>query len=878
MLRVIQNRSADGAKSYYSQADYLSESQELIGRWGGKAARKLGLSGTVDKQSFDRLCDNLHPQSGERLTLRNRSNRSIGYDFNFHAPKGVTLALMLGGDERILDAFRESVDQTMQDIEKDAKTRIRKRYQYDERETGNMIWGEFIHSTSRPAKGESEPSPHLHAHCFTFNCTFDDKEQAWKAIQFRDLKRDAGYYEACFHSRLSLKMRKLGYEIERHGRDWDIEGFDKSTLDKFSARTKEIEELATELGIDDDHAKDQLGAKSRAKKDKLLSASQLNQRWLDRLSADEKQKLNDVGQPSNPFEYDTLKAREAMTFAREHAFERDSVVATRTLLTHALRKGLGGADIQDVHEQLDRQNIITRSMFGRQWATTPEVLAEEQAMLSIAQQGKDRCSPLNAGWSIMRQWLNDDQQAAVNHILTSPDQLIMIKGGAGTGKTSLSREAVDAIEAAGKKVFMFAPSAEASRGVLTAEGFEATTVAELLLNKELQDKTAGNVIWIDEAGLLGTRTLKRVMDLAVQNESRIVLMGDYHQHGAVERGAAMRLLVDEGGIQPAEVGRIQRQSGEYREAVAKMAQGFIELGLNKLEELNWIHEIDDPAERYQTMAKRFADGTENDESMLAIAPTHREAKLLSSEIRGELINRGLITKGERTFKRLIRVQLTEAEKRDPKNMLEGDTFVFHKQMGSYKSGDRVSVAEGTGIDLARQADKFELYRTEPLNLAVGDWVRITRNGKSKDGQHRLNNGSIYRIKQFNNSGDIVLNNGWVMDNDYAFIDHGYVSTSHAAQGKTVDHVLIAESSMSIPAASAEQIYVSVSRGRQKAEIFTDDKELMFDAVVKCNASMAATELLNEAMERRTNAYRQRRRAVQPVRQLQKDYEVMYERV
>ena len=93
---------------------------------------------------------------------------------------------------------------------------------------------------------------------------------------------------------------------------------------------------------------------------------------------------------------------------------------------------------------------------------------------------------------------------------------MVIRGGAGTGKTSLMREAVNGIEATGRKVFTFAPSSDASRGVLRSKGFEATTVAELLANPELQQATKGNVVWIDEAGLLGSRTLKKVMDIAAK--------------------------------------------------------------------------------------------------------------------------------------------------------------------------------------------------------------------------------------------------------------------------------------------------------------------------------------------------------------------------
>ena len=162
MLRVIQTKSAAGAKSYYSRSDYLSEGQELVGRWGGKGAQLLGLAGEVDKERFDQLCDNLDPRTGERLTLRTKGNRSVGYDFNFHAPKGVSMAYLLNGDERILGAFQHSVEETMQEVEADVLTRVRKNGAMDERVTGNLVYGGFEHFTTREVDGEADP--HLHAH------------------------------------------------------------------------------------------------------------------------------------------------------------------------------------------------------------------------------------------------------------------------------------------------------------------------------------------------------------------------------------------------------------------------------------------------------------------------------------------------------------------------------------------------------------------------------------------------------------------------------------------------------------------------------------------------------------------------------------------
>src|ERR1700676_2911171 len=209
MIRITQQNSAKDAKRYYSTADYYSEGQELIGSWGGKAASRLGLEGMVDQFSFERLCDNLHPTTGKPLTVRTRSERTVGYDFTFSVPKSVSLLYAMSGDQDILDAFRAAVDETMREIEAEMKTRVRMGGKDEDRVTGNMAWAEFIHTTSRPVDGI--PDPQLHAHVFAFNTTWDEEERRWKAGKFADIKRDTPYSQAAFRVRLANRLQDLGF-------------------------------------------------------------------------------------------------------------------------------------------------------------------------------------------------------------------------------------------------------------------------------------------------------------------------------------------------------------------------------------------------------------------------------------------------------------------------------------------------------------------------------------------------------------------------------------------------------------------------------------------------------------------------------------------
>src|SRR3984885_11265434 len=289
MLRISQQDSAQGAKRYYASADYYSEGQEIVGLWGGEGARLLGLEGVVDKDSFERLCDNLDPKNGRQLTARTRTDRTVGYDFTFSVPKSVSLLYALTEDKEILAAFRGAVDETMRDIESEMKTRVRKGNRDHDRETSNMVWAEFIHTTSRPVDGI--PDPQLHAHCFAFNTTWDEEEQRWKAGQFRELKRDAPYFQAAFRVRLANRLQDLGFGVERKRDDFEIAGIPKDVLGRFSRRTALIEKVAEEKGITDPKRKDLLGAETREKKESALSWESLRKLWDTRLTHRERTDL-----------------------------------------------------------------------------------------------------------------------------------------------------------------------------------------------------------------------------------------------------------------------------------------------------------------------------------------------------------------------------------------------------------------------------------------------------------------------------------------------------------------------------------------------------------------------------------------------------------
>jgi conjugative relaxase-like TrwC/TraI family protein len=865
MLRVIASRNA---KEYFSESlkreDYYSEGQEVSGDWNGMAAQRLGLSGAVTTAAFESLCDNEKPGTNERLTQRNKSNRTVGYDFNFHCPKSVSVAYEFTQDERILGAFKMSVNQTMREIESEIKTRVRKNGADENRTTGNMVWAEFVHFTARPVNGV--PDPHLHAHCYAFNTTWDDEEKKWKAGQFRDLKADAPYFEAAFHARFSRQLAELGYRIERTAKGWELAGVPQRVLDEFSKRTEQVEQKAKELGITTAKGKDGLAALTRERKQNQFSKPELRELWDKRISAEERTEIqnNLCNQVSAAPKISEMKA---LDFAIQHCYERASIVTDKELLRHALRFGMGDVDVAQTKRQLLRDELIKENVDGRQWFTTKDVLAEEKRLIDFVQDGKGKFKPFgSATYQFQNPKLSDEQRNAVRHVLQSTDRVTAIRGGAGTGKTTMMREAVAAIESGSAKVFTFAPSAEASRGVLRSDaGFaNAETVEALLQNEKLQAQVRGQVIWIDEAGLLSVRTLARVADLAEKENCRIILSGDTAQHRAVERGDALRILERHANLHAAELQEIWRQKADAHKAVvADLRGGNLESAFKRLDKLGMMREMD-ADKRHEALAADYSAAVKAGKSALVISPTHAEGERVTREIRAKLKAAKKLGADERELVQLKNLQWTQAQRADARNYQTGMVIQFHQNVPGFRRGERVMVKahDVSGVAVERQnggtaslpldmTAHFQIYESQKIALAAGDWIRITQNGFTNY-KRRLNNGDLKQVKGFTKDGDIKLANGWVVSKDYGNLTHGYCLTSHSSQSKGVDCVFVAESSESFRAAGREQFYVSASRFKEALTIYTDDKYQLLEAVRKSSHRPSATDLVQKDISESVN--------------------------
>jgi hypothetical protein len=236
-----------------------------------------------------------------------------------------------------------------------------------------------------------------------------------------------------------------------------------------------------------------------------------------------------------------------------------------------------------------------------------------------------------------------------------------------------------------------------------------------------------------------------------------------------------------------------------------------------------------------------------------VSPTHAEGNRITKYIRDALKAAGKLGQ-ERTLSIWIPAQFTDPQKTDAANYEKGDLLQFHQNAPGHKRGSRLVVGEHTHVPV-KFADRFEVYRPAQLTLAVGDRLRVTANGWSKNGKHRLKNGALFTVQGFTPQGDPVVDKGWVIGKDFGHIDYGYTVTSYAAQGKTVHKVFIGMGSQSFPATNQRSAYVAVTRGKEQAVIFTDDKQELFWAVKKPDQPLSATEFAESL--RPASSFRQR---------------------
>ena len=879
MLEITARTSVGKTVEYFDTAlstpDYYTERGQITGQWHGINSETLGATGEVSREQFKDLISNINPTTGEKLTARNSNNRRCAYELVFSSPKSVSIAYGVTGNENIREAFQDAYRKTMTHIEEHVETRVRQNGQNTDRVTGNFIYADFVHTTTRPLD-DGIPDPHLHAHCIVPNATYDQVEEKWKAIEIGTIKSDGQYYDAYFNNAYAENLAKLGFQIERNDRDFEIAGISRETIERYSRRTNEIEAVAEKRGIKAAKAKAQLGMMTRNRKQEKLTPEELTTLWKGRLRDQE-------GKPLDPNNDGGLKekttAKETIDFALDHALSRKSAVDEKELLTLAFRRGSGTVTTTQIRAELESRNLIKKKKGKQTFYTTQEAVDEEQYLIKITRQNKGKYAPINKGYKPPSEaGLSDEQASAVKKVLSSRDLVTVIAGGAGTGKTRSIREVANGARKAGRRFHAFAPSAAASRGVQREEGFQnATTIAALLQSQTRQRSVKDGIIWIDEAGMVGNKTMNQILLIAKQQNARVLLTGDVNQHNSVERGDSLRIMQEKAKVRVARITKVRRQQkADYKSAVELLSSGRMIEGFDALDKMDAIKESTDHKSMIASAANEYVTARKENEDVLLVATTHAQGRELTIQIRDDLKTAGLLGSEDREFTTTKDLGFTDAKKGDAASFTPGQIITFNlpakggfKRGASYtvseKKNSTVKVTDKDGFErplLLEQADRFSVGEAQTTQLAKGDIIRITRNSQDMK-KKRLNGNDVLTVKGFTKEGHIIASKAKteiVLDKTFTHFTHGYYTTSPSSQGKSVNRVIVTQGKASGKAANKEQFYVSSSRGKFAISVHTDSKDSMLRNIQRSSQRLTASEIaersLNDRLVEKFGAIRQ----------------------
>lgn len=854
MLKMHTNHSPDGVVKYLknslSKDDYYFDGKAIPGRFLGNLRAALDLPSQVSKKTFSKLVHNINPNSGDTLTARRVQGARSSYEVTMSAPKSFSMILMLSNEKtkwEMLNAHRYAVSNAMERVEHDAGVQARKEGRKTYQQTGKILWSRFDHFTSRPVLEKSDEGGryisdmNVHSHCIIKNVS--EHNGKYYALDTSVIFRNAPFYEAIYHSTLSKRLTEMGFEIERTPDRWEIKskGITRRTLLKFSNRMRQILRLSKQLGVTTAKGRSRVAAVSRSRKSQLSQNLILRAHWDARLTMKERLGIKTARKNNEVLSALSITPEQAVNKALGKMLERTSTAHIERVYAEALKLSYGKYTLSDIKKAFaGRDDILWGKRNNLKYCTTKEVVQLEKTLVSRCVSGKNSMVPINPEYQLEHDFLNDGQKAAVKTLTTSQDQYQVLTGSAGTGKTLLLLELQSAVRNAGKNFYPLSPTSISSRDVMRKEGLEnADTLASFLKNPKPLHR--GDVVLLDETGLTGTKSLEKLTRLVNEQHARLIMSGDPFQHKSPEFGSPLRQILDHAGLKVARVKEILRQKNnpQYKKAVKQLAEGKGAQGFALLEKMGAVHEISELEERNRVIAEKFVNITGKGLSSLIVSPTHQEARAINEAVRSEMKFHDRIEKEGKTVRVFKQRSLTTAERQDFARYELGDSVQFfqHDKSGA-KAGQVYKVINAKGKKGLRLKDektgkkitvpfdaseKFQVFRQETMEVCKGDHIKITQNGRAVNGG-RVYNGQVYQVNELDQKGRIVLSKGKVIPIDYGHITHAYVSTSHAAQGRTIDHVIVAQSEVSYPASNTKQFYVSTSRGRYGIDIYTDSKE------------------------------------------------------
>lgn len=879
VLTISKPLSSGQAQAYHKEEfanardNYYSEGDRVRGEWHGKLAEQWGLKGEVNEEHFARLADGQHPATGAQLVqhraameYQNERGEKIktmehraGWDATFSAPKSVSLTALVGGDERVSAAHRESVNVALNEIENYVQARIGGNHPPET--TGKWVAAKFEHDSSRPVDGYA--APQLHTHVVFFNMTERDSGDT-RALQPRELYRSQQYATAVYRSELALRLKELGYEVEQGASGQpEIKGYTREYMEASSPRSREIREHLEEQGVSGAGAAQIAAHQTRgAKLDISHEEMQQRHQGMARQFGDQPERVMREAQehrqeiePLNE-EQKERSIAQALTYAREKNLEREAVADERDLMRDSLKRSMGDASLDEVRAEFGKRieagELIEAARAehepGRAF-TTERMIELERDNIERMRAGQDRDAALateETRRAIEEQHthLSNSQRAAVEEILSSRDQVTALEGAAGTGKTTSLAAIREAAERDGYKVEGFAPTSRAAHKLEEA-GIESSTLQKHLAREEQEPSGEKHLYVLDESSLASTKQMNEFLQRLNEND-RVLLVGDVRQHEAVEAGRPYQQL-QEAGMQTARLDEIVRQKDPaLKEAVEQLARGEVKEAIENLDRQGRVHQIEDRDARLTAIAEEYA---RQPERTLVISPDNESRRALNELIHAEMRERGAVSQDEHKVKVLdTRQDMTGADRAWATQYEEGDIVRYAKgskqlgiEAGEYarvadvdRKQNQLTVTRENGEEISydpRRLQGVTLYRETERSFAEGDRVQFTAPSK----ELHIANRQLGTIEHMSDSGELAIRtdsgrNVQFNIEEHPHLDYGYAVTSHSSQGQTADRALIhVDTEKGEQLVNARMAYVSVSRGRYDAEIYTNDKtELAHD--------------------------------------------------
>ena len=871
MLTISKPLSAGQAQTYHQneftakEQNYWSQRGVIAGEWQGRLAGQFGLTGMVSSEDFAKVSHGQHPQSGEQLvrqrssyeyqdaegkTIKTMEHRA-GWDATFSAPKSVSLTALVGGDERVREAHRESVRVAVDQLERYTQARIGGNHPPET--TGKFVAAKFEHDTARPVDGYV--APQLHTHVVVFNVTERDNGQP-RAIQPHSLFASQQFATAVYQSELTYRVRQLGYEITtgRSGAP-EIKGYTQEYLDASSPRSQQIREYLERTGRSGKEAAEIAAHSTRDRKEihlpaevmaahRKLAADFGNQ--ADAVVRAARERAQHQEKPVNSLD----RVRESLTFSRDKNFEREAVVDERALIRDGLRRGMGEITYTQVQAHLAARlasgefQIVERpqSVPGRQFTTAKTIQAEHE-ILRRMREGLDHLESVLSrpqAIAIADQYshLNRAQRTVIEDVLSSRDRIQGIQGFAGSGKTSTLAAIRSTAESQGYQVEGFAPTSRAARQLKEA-GIDAGTLQAFLARMTNPDTEDDKHLYlVDESSLASTNQIREFLSRLGAHD-RVLLIGDIRQHQGVEAGRPFEQL-QEAGMRTARLDEIVRQQDPaLKSTVELLATGHVSAALEALQQQGRVKEIPSVEDRVRAIAKAYVESPEN---TLIVSPDNASRRELNVVVRQELKLIGTLSPEDHTLRVLVQRQdMTGAERSWANHYDVNDVIRYTRGSkttgigaGAYASvvaidpSANLLTVEKANHELAtydpRRLTGVSVYQAVDHEFSIGERIQFTAPDKSLGVANR----DLAVIESIHPDGRVIAglsNNRRIEFNarEHPHFDHGYAVTSHSSQGLTAERVLVhADTGVHPDLLNSRFAYVSVSRASHDVVVFTDD--------------------------------------------------------